>query len=104
MATPSVQKQVNWDDAVYPSLHRYPWMVSLGGAWPEGFENGEKTCAEGSPHSNGGGCVSGSVPDSVYVGPYAQVLGGNVSGSARIEDHAIILDGTVSGGTVGGSP
>jgi carbonic anhydrase/acetyltransferase-like protein (isoleucine patch superfamily) len=31
------------------------------------------------------------------------VLGGNVSGSARIEDHATVLNGaTVSGGTVGG--
>jgi hypothetical protein len=34
--------------------------------------------------------------------PHAQVLGGNVSGNARIEDHAIIWPGaTVSGGTVG---
>jgi hypothetical protein len=46
--------------------------------------------------------VTQSGADSVYVGPYAQVLGGNVSGDARIEDHAIILGGTVSGGTVGG--
>jgi hypothetical protein len=38
----------------------------------------------------------------VFVGPYARVLGGNVSGDARIEDHAVILSGaTVSGGTVG---
>jgi hypothetical protein len=102
MGTPSVQKQINWNDHSYPSLYRYPWMVQIDGAWPQGFQNGQKTCAAGSPHSNGGGCVSVSVPSSVYVGPYAQVLGGNVSGNARIEDHAIILGGTVSGGTVGG--
>jgi hypothetical protein len=38
---------------------------------------------------------------AMYNGPYAQVVGGNVSGSARIEDHAVVLSGTVSGGTVG---
>jgi hypothetical protein len=37
----------------------------------------------------------------VYVGPYAAILGGTVSGSARIEDHATVISGTVSGGTVG---
>ena len=51
---------------------------------------------------NGGGCAIPSVPDSVYVGPFARVLGGNVTGTARIEDHAVILPGaTVSGGVVG---
>jgi hypothetical protein len=103
MGAPSVQVQIEWDDYVYPSLYRYPWMVQLEGAWPGGFENGQRSCAEGSPHSNGGGCVSVGVPDSVYVGPYAQVLGGNVSGNARIEDHAIILGGTVSGDAVVGA-
>ena len=38
----------------------------------------------------------------MFVGPYAQVLGGTVSGSARIEDHAVVVSGTVSGGTVTG--
>jgi hypothetical protein len=102
VATPSVQKQINWDDAAYPTLYRYPWMVQLEGAWPEGFQNGVKTCAKGAPHSNGGGCVSGNVPDSVYVGPYAQVQGGTVSGNARVEDQAIILGGTISGNAVVG--
>jgi hypothetical protein len=37
----------------------------------------------------------------VYVGPYARVLGGTVSGSARIEDQATVVSGTVSSGTVG---
>lgn len=102
-ATPSVQKQIVWDQ-LYNTVYRYPWMVSLTGAWPNGFKNGAlDACASGSRHSNGNGCVSGSVPASVYVGPYAQVLGGTVSGSARIEDHAVVLSGTtVSGGTVTG--
>ena len=42
-----------------------------------------------------------NLSSSVFVSPYAQVLGGNVTGSARIEDHATVLGGaTVSGGTV----
>ena len=56
----------------------------------------------GSRWANGGGCVVGSPPTTVYVGPYAQVLGGTVSGNARIEDHAVVTAGTVSAGTVGG--
>lgn len=105
LAAPTTQIQVNWDDHNYPELYRYPWMVQLSGAWPAGFEDGTKSCAEGAPHSNGGGCVAAgaSVAASAYVGPYAQVLGGTVSGNARIEDHAIILSGSVTdSATVGG--
>jgi hypothetical protein len=103
VGTPSVQKQIVWDQ-MYNTIHRYPWMVELAGAWPDGFKNGARdACAQGSPHSNGGGCVVGSVPASVYVGPYATVLGGNLSGNARLEDHAVVTSGTtVSGGTVTG--
>jgi hypothetical protein len=36
------------------------------------------------------------------VGPYAQVLGGTVTGNARIDDHATVLKGTVADGTVTG--
>ncbi|MFY0573842.1 DUF6055 domain-containing protein [Cystobacter fuscus] len=103
VGTPSVQKQIVWDQ-MYNTIHRYPWMVQLANAWPEGFKNGSQdACPTGTKrHSNGGGCVTSSVPASVYVGPYAQVLGGTVSGSARIEDHAVVLSGNVSGGTVTG--
>lgn len=52
-------------------------------------------------HGNGGGCATADTPDSVYVGPYAKVLGGNVTGNARIEDQATVINGTVSGGSVG---
>ncbi|SEU18058.1 hypothetical protein SAMN05443639_10932 [Stigmatella erecta] len=103
VGTPAVQKQIVWDQ-MYNTLHRYPWMVQLANAWPEGFRNGaQDACPSGTRrHPNGGGCALSSVPASVYVGPYAQVLGGTVSGSARIEDHATVLSGTVSGGTVTG--
>ena len=96
-------QKIIWDQP-YPSIYRFPYMVQLGGAWPEGFRNGQPdACPSGTQrHSNGGGCAPASLPASVYVGPYAQVLGGTVSGSARIEDQAMIVNGaTVSGGTVG---
>lgn len=53
-------------------------------------------------HENGGGCAPAGTPATVYVGPYARILGGSVSGDARIEDQATIVNGSVSGGTVGG--
>jgi hypothetical protein len=102
VATPSVQKQIVWDQ-MYNTIYRYPWMVGLSGAWPEGFQGGaQDACVQGTRHSNGGGCVVGNVPTTAYVGPYAAVVGGTVSGSARIEDHAVVTAGTVSGGTVSG--
>ncbi len=103
MATPSVTQSVFWDQP-FPTIYRYPYMLELENAWPQGFVGGQlDACPSGlSRHANGGGCALASVPDSVYVGPFAQVLGGDVSGTARIEDHATILSGRVTGGTVGG--
>ena len=102
MATPSVQQTIVWDQA-YSSIYRYPYMVQLGNAWPEGFQGGKQdACPSGlTRHENGGGCAPDATPATVYVGPYASILGGTVSGSARIEDHATVVKGTVSGGTVG---
>ena len=99
---PTELGRIVWDQP-YPSIYRFPYLVELAGAWPEGFVGGAPAeCASGRRHPNGGGCAPENLPASVFVGPYAQVLGGNVSGNARIEDHAIILNGaTVSGGTVG---
>src|SRR6185503_13737456 len=100
-AAPTVIQKIIWDQP-YPSIYRYPFMVAFQGAWPEGFRNGQQdACASGQRHSNGGGCAPAGLSTSVYVGPYAQVLGGNVSGNARIEDHAIVSGGTITGGTVG---
>jgi hypothetical protein len=103
MATPTAITKIVWDQP-YPSIHRYPYVVELGGAWPQGFAGGAPdACPSGTErHENGGGCAPASLAASVYVGPYAQVLGGTVSGSARIEDQATILNGaTITGGTVG---
>jgi hypothetical protein len=107
-ATPTSYQKIVWgsagDGPAYPSLYRYPYLVELEGAWPSGFAGGALgACPSGTErHENGGGCAPASTPASVYVGPYARVLGGSVSGSARIEDHATIVNGTVSGGVVGG--
>ncbi len=107
VATPTQYQKLPWtqpaDGPAYPSIYRYPYMVELEGAWPEGFQNGalDACPSETVRHANGGGCATVSTPSSVYVGPYARVLGGNVSGSARIENQATVVNGTVSGGTVG---
>ncbi|HEY0466083.1 MAG TPA: DUF6055 domain-containing protein, partial [Polyangiaceae bacterium] len=102
VATPSVQQTIVWDQA-YPTIYRYPYLVQLEGAWPEGFQGGKPdACPSGlTRHENGGGCAPDATPASVYVGPYAAIVGGTVSGNARIEDHATVVKGTVSGGTVG---
>jgi hypothetical protein len=103
MATPSMQQAIVWDQA-YPTIYRYPYMVQLESAWPQGFQNGARdACPAGLTRvANGGGCAPAALPSSVYVGPYAAVLSGaTVTGSARIEDHATVVSGTVSGGTVG---
>jgi len=97
MATPTqYQKFVcerESDGTAYPDIYRCPFMIELENAWPYGFRNGQQdACPSGtSRHSNGGGCAISSVLNSVDVGSYAKVLGGNVSGNARIEDHALIL-------------
>ena len=103
VATPSAQKQIVWDQ-LYPSVYRYPYMIQLGNAWPDGYQGGtQAACPSGTARvANGGGCGPSNLPSTVYVGPYAQVLGGTVSGSARIDDHATVLSGTVSGGAVSG--
>ncbi|HKO51053.1 MAG TPA: DUF6055 domain-containing protein [Polyangiaceae bacterium] len=102
VATPSALQTVVWDQA-YPTIYRYPYLVQFANAWPEGFQGGKPdACPSGlTRHENGGGCAPEATPASVYVGPYATILGGTVTGSARIEDHASVLKGTVSGGTIG---
>ncbi|MBT2117170.1 avirulence protein [Dyella sp. LX-66] len=103
-ATPSVYQTIVAEQA-YGTIWRYPYMIELANAWPQGFQNGQRDACSGGlvRHSNGGGCVPQGTPTSVYVGPYATVmLGTHVSGTARIEDEAVVANGTVSGGIVGG--
>ncbi|MEX1010910.1 MAG: Svx/AvrXca family virulence/avirulence protein [Balneolaceae bacterium] len=104
VGTPSTIHKVLWDQ-FYFTLYRYPWMVHLEGARPDGFEEGASgPTSLGAPHPNGGGWVSNfaSVSSDAYVGPYARVLEGTVSGNARIEDHAVIRGGTVRDNAVVG--
>lgn len=108
LGAPTTYERIAWtnpsDGPAYPSLYRYPYMIQLERAWPAGFQNGQlEACPNGTQrHSNGGGCAPAGTPSSVYVGPYARILGGSVSGNARIEDQATVVSGNVSGGTVGG--
>ncbi|TVZ41409.1 hypothetical protein P886_0754 [Alteromonadaceae bacterium 2753L.S.0a.02] len=107
LAAPTQYQKITWqqpmDGTPYPSIYRYPYLLEITGAWPQGFKDGERdSCpANTARHENGGGCATSNTPASVYVGPYAMVKGGTVNGNARIEDQAMILNGTVSGGTVG---
>ncbi|WP_437785217.1 DUF6055 domain-containing protein [Sorangium sp. So ce1097] len=107
VATPTEYQKLAWtnpsDGAPYPSIYRYPYMVQVEGAWPAGFQGGEvEACPEGTVrHANGGGCAPPGTPSSVVVGPYAKILGGNVSGDVRVEDHATIVNGRISGGRIG---
>ncbi len=107
VATPTQYQQINpeavSDGKPYGSIYRYPYMIELSGAWPQGFQNGQiAACPSGTVrHTNGGGCAVSGTPSSVYVGPYAKIIGGSVSGNARIEDQATIVNGNVLGGTVG---
>ncbi len=108
VATPTEYQKIVWeqpsDGPPYPSIYRYPYMIEVHGAWPNGFSGGTvDDCPDGTVrHENGGGCAPPGTPESVYVGTHARILGGNVSGEARIEDQATVVSGAVSGGIVGG--
>jgi hypothetical protein len=98
MATPSVQQQILWDQMYY-SVYRYPWMIQLAGAMPDGYQpNAPNPTTTGQRWANGGGWVASAakVASTAYVGPYASVLGGTVNGNARIDDHAVVVSGTIS--------
>lgn len=106
VATPNVMQKIRTDQPFY-SIYRYPWMVQFSGAMPDGYQsNAPDPISGGHKHSNGGGWVGpdASVASTAYVGPYARVVSGTVSGNARIEDQAVILDNVqVSGSAkVGG--
>lgn len=93
------------DESVYPyrswpSKTRFPYELQVFGATPKQRDNG--STAGLVQHSNGGGYkTSGlTVPTSVYIGPNARVLGGSVSGNARIEDYAVVSAGTVNSNAI----
>jgi len=97
-ATPTVNHKIKWDQYYY-TIYRFPYMVEITGAQPEGFQ---PLAVAGAAHANGGGFVASAanVAASAYVGPNARVMGGTVSGNARIEGYAVVRGGTVSGNAV----
>lgn len=104
VATPKEQQHIVWDQA-YPTIYRYPYMLEIEGAAPEGTQpDAPNPSATGKRWSNGGGWVSNAanVAEGAYVGPYAAVLSGTVGANARIDELAIVDGATVNGGTVSG--
>ena len=111
-ATPNELQTILWDQFYY-SIYRYPYMVELQNAKPEGHntnfwkpagynESNGGTASGFSRHANGSGFVSSkaSVAATVYVGPNAVVNGGTISGNVRIEDNAVVNGGTISGDAI----
>ena len=96
-----MQQHIVWDQ-LYNTIYRYPYMVQLANAWPDGWQGGtQAACPSGLVRvANGGGCGPSGLASTVFVGPYATVLStATVSGNAQIQDHATIVKGTVTGGT-----
>lgn len=103
-ATPSVQQKILWDQ-LYPTIYRYPYMVQLTGAQPEGFQaNAPTPTSNGAVWPNGGGWVAANanVDDGAFIGPQAMVLSGSVGAQAHVDGHAVIAGATVDSGTVTG--
>ena len=92
-ATPTNRQLIKWDQAYY-TIYRYPWMVQINGALPEGAQaSAFVNTVSGKAWANGGGFVANTatVASTVYVGPLARVLGNaNVSGTAQILGRATV--------------
>jgi hypothetical protein len=114
-ATPKIHHKISWDQYFY-TIYRFPYMVEINGAKPDGFQAIANPA--GGQHANGGGFVqsTATVASTAYVGPNARVTGNaKVSGNARIEDRAVASGGIVQdnaivkdyakvfGGTISGS-
>ncbi|MDR0305684.1 MAG: DUF6055 domain-containing protein [Chitinispirillales bacterium] len=99
-ATPAIHHRINWDQP-YFTIYRFPYMVEINGAKPEGFQT--KSTTNMTQHANGGGwrANTATVASTAYIGPYARVESGTVSGNARIEDRAVVRgSSTVSGNAI----
>jgi carbonic anhydrase/acetyltransferase-like protein (isoleucine patch superfamily) len=87
-ATPTIHHKISWDQFYY-TIYRFPYMVEINGAKPEGFQT------EGVVER------TATVDATAYVGPNARVLGNaQVRNNARIEGRAVVKGGTVSGNAV----
>ncbi|WP_308990443.1 DUF6055 domain-containing protein [Mariniflexile litorale] len=87
----------------YPKHFHFPYELNILGGVPEGYQEAsnfrKQLKKNGTTHSNGGGWVENSalVADSVYVGPYAMVLGNSkITGHVRIEERALVKDAIIS--------
>ncbi len=104
-AAPKVHVNYNMDVG-YPKQRSYPYELKIANATPEGYQPAANFRSylktNGHLHTNGGGWVSNNatVASTVYVGPYAIVRAGNVSGNARIEDYAMVDGGTINGSAI----
>jgi uncharacterized repeat protein (TIGR02543 family) len=104
-SAPKIHENYNIDVG-FPKQRRYPFELKIANAAPEGYQTPAdfrkflKT--NGRIHANGGGWVSNSanVDASVYVGPYAIVRRGTVTGNVRIEGHAMVDGGTIGGDAI----
>ena len=89
-ATPSTLQKIIWDQA-YNTVPRYPYMIQLGSAWPEGFQNGtQDACPSGLTRaSNGGGCAPSGT--TAYVGSLRYGSQRSDGGQRRTHpDHAYV--------------
>jgi len=101
-AAPTQPHKIMWDQYHY-TTYRFPYMVEINGARPQGFQNESPSGTNTwRTHSNGGGQVASNVtvPATVFVGPQARVFGGTLSGNARIEGRAVVRGGTVRGNAI----
>lgn len=104
-SAPKIHSNYNMDVG-YPKMRRYPYELKIANAVPEGYQATTEfrkwRKGSGTTHPNGGGWVASgaSVASTAYVGPYAMVLRGTVSGNARIEGFATVDGGTVSGNAI----
>lgn len=104
-SAPKVHVNYNMDEG-YPKQRRYPYELKIANANPEGYQPAAdfrkflKT--NGHIHTNGGGWVSNNanVASTVYVGPYAIVRGGTISGNARVDGYAMVDGGNISGNAI----
>jgi len=88
----------------YPKKYRFPYELTISGGYPEGFQGAaefrKQLKINGHLHSNGGGWVdnTASVASSVFVGPYAMVLGySNLTGNVVLVNTAVVKDANMSG-------
>jgi uncharacterized repeat protein (TIGR02543 family) len=104
-SAPKVHENYNMDVG-FPKMRRYPYEINIANAVPEGFQAATEfrkfLKTNGKIHPNGGGWISNNanVALTAYVGPYAIVKGGTVSGNARIDDYATVEGGNISGNAI----